>query len=326
MAMLVNVPETMMAAVMLRPHQIEMQRVPVPSLEPQDVLIKVSACGICGTDLHILHGDSSHATYPIIAGHEIAGEIVAVGDQAADVPLGARVIAEGRAGTGFTRDGGYAEYVSVPKEMLHYLPAQADMVEAALIDALACGVNAVNQAALSPTDKAVVIGQGSSGLCMLQAALAMVGCQVAAVDHHDENLALSRQFGAAMTVNPKTADAEAAIMEWTAGKGVDCVLEATGREAAVELALRTVRRNGRIVIYGVFGQPVTVNLAKLMGKQAHMVGAAGSPGCYPTAVQLVGDRKVELRSIVNRVMHLDELPEALRMLEERQLFKVVIVP
>jgi 2-desacetyl-2-hydroxyethyl bacteriochlorophyllide A dehydrogenase len=320
------IPSTMLAAVMPRPNEVELQTVPVPELGDEDVLIKVHACGICGSDLHVLHGDSPGAIYPVIAGHELAGEIAAVGPKATEVPIGARVVAEGRAGTGVRRAGAYAEYVSVPKEMLHYLPSHVDMVEAALIDPLACAVNAVNKAQLSPADKAVVIGQGSSGLCMLEAVRAMIGCEVGGIDNHDENLALSRKFGAALTVNPRTADAAAAVLDWTQGKGVDCVLEATGRESAVDLALRIVRREGRLVIYGVFVEPIRMNIRALMGKQLTMVGAAGSPGCYPTAAQLLSERKVDLRSIVGRIMPLRELPEALRLLEERKVYKIVIVP
>ena len=320
------VPETMTAAVMLRPNEIAIQTVPVPKLDPQDVLIKVHACGICGTDLHIYHGDSRGAAYPLIAGHEIAGAIAAVGTEATEVPIGARVVCEGRAGTGFRRSGGYAEYVSVPKDMLHYLPPEVDMIEAALVDPLACAVNAVNQAQLSPGDKVAVIGQGSSGLCQTQAAKALVGCDLAAVDNHDENLALSRKFGASLIVNPKTTDALATLMEWSGGKGLDRVLEATGRESAVDLAIRAIRRQGRIVIYGVFGQPIKVDIDSVMGKQIEMVGAVASPGTWPTAIKLLKERKVDLRSIIGRVMPLRELPEALRLLEQRKVYKVVIVP
>jgi 2-desacetyl-2-hydroxyethyl bacteriochlorophyllide A dehydrogenase len=322
-----SLPDTMLAAVMPRAREIEMRVVPLPALDPGDVLIRVSACGICGTDLHLFHGDSRGVQYPLIAGHEIAGVVVAAGPQAAEARLGAPVVAEGRAGTGFRRAGGYAEYVSVPQEMLHYLAPDTDMVEAALIDPLACAIHAVNQAQLAPTDKVVVIGQGSSGMCMLQAARAMVGCDVGAVDNHDENLALSKRFGASFTANPKSEDAAAAVKAWTGGKGADCVMEATGREGAVNLALQAVRRDGRIVIYGVFGQPITMNIDTLMYGQVRMVGAVGSsPETYNKAVELLGRRQVELRPIVGRVMPLSRLPEALRLLEERQVYKVVIVP
>ena len=322
-----SLPETMLAAVMPRAHEIEMRTVPLPALDPGDVLIRVHACGICGTDLHLFHGDSRGAQYPLIAGHELAGEVVAAGAEADPAHVGKRVVAEGRAGTGFRRAGAYAEYVSVPQEMLHALEPDVDMVEAALVDPLACAINAVNRAALSPGDKAVVIGQGSSGLCMLQAARAMIGCEMGAVDHHDENLALSRRFGATLTANPQREDAAAAIKAWTGGKGADCVLEATGREGAVNLALDAVRRNGRIVIYGVFGRPISMNIDALMYGQVQMAGAVGSGrDNYNRAVALLGEGRVSLRPIVGRVMPLSQLPEALRMLEERQVFKVVIVP
>lgn len=323
-----SVPETMKAAVMPEPERLVVQTVPVPRLEGDDVLIRVRACGICGTDLHLYHGHTRNPVYPLIMGHELAGEIAAVGPDAAEVPIGARVVAEGRAGTGFRRAGAYAEYVSVPKTMLHYLAPEVDFIEAALVDPLACAVNAVNQAGSLPAgSKVVVIGQGSSGLCMTQAVQALRGCQVAAVDHHDERLALSRQFGAVLTVNPKEADAAAAIAEWTEGKGADCVLEATGRESAVDLATQIVRRGGTVVVYGVFSGPITFDIRRLMYNQLKMVGATGSPGCYPTAVELLERHQVDLRSIVTRVMPLDALPEAFDLLERhREVVKVVIAP
>lgn len=321
-----DLPDTMMAAVMPRPNEVEIGKVPVPRLAPRDVMILVHACGICSTDLHILHGQAREARYPLIAGHELAGQVVAVGAQAEDVPVGAHVVAEGRAGTGFRRDGAYAEYVSVPKEMLHTVDSETDMIEAALIDPLACAVNAINQAELRTTDRAAVIGQGSSGLCILQAARAMVGCELVAIDHHDENLALSRRFGASLTINPKTVDALDTTMAWTQRRGLDCVLEATGRESAVNLALQIARSQGRIVIYGVFGQRVTLDLDTLMYEQIQMIGACGSHGTYAKAVELLSEGKVDLRSIVSRVMPLSQLPEAFQLLEERQVFKVVIVP
>jgi threonine dehydrogenase-like Zn-dependent dehydrogenase len=121
-------------------------------------------------------------------------------------------------------------------------------------------------------------------------------------------------------------DAAVAIMAWTQNQGLDCVLEATGHESAANLALQTVRRNGRIVVYGVYGRPVALNLDTLMYRQIHMVGACGSYGTYPKAVELLSEGRVNLRSIVNRVMPLSQLPEALHLLEQRQVFKVVIVP
>ena len=321
------IPTTMAAAVLVEPERLELQTVPVPDLAGNDVLIRVRAAGICGTDLHVFRDRRPHRVHPMIMGHEFAGEVVAFGPGVSNVQAGARVVAEGRAGTGFRRPGAYAEYVSVPGEMVHLLPPTVELLDAALVDPLACAIRAVDRARLSPGARVAVIGQGSSGLCMVQAARALMGCEVAAIDHHDERLALSQRFGATLTVNPRSADAAAALAEWTGGKGVDCVLEATGRESGIALALRIVRREGTVVAYGVFGQPVPVDLDRIMGAEITVVGSCASVGCWPRAIELLASGAADLRSIISRVMPLRSLPEAFALLEQhREVVKVVITP
>lgn len=322
-----NLPTSMLAAVVAEPGSLAIQTVPVPESTADDVLIKVRYTGICGTDLHLFRGRARNAVYPLIPGHEFSGEVVAVGPGATDIPIGSMVVAEGRAGTGFRRAGAYAEYVSVPREMVHVLPPGLDLEEAALIDPLACAINAVNQAQLSSRDHLVIIGQGSSGLCMLQAAVATAGCRVATVDYREDRLALSRELGASFTVNPRAGDAAAALREWAGSEGIDCVLEATGNEAAIDLALRLPRRNGRVVTYGVFGQRISVEIDQVVYNQLHLVGAVGSPGCWPRAIELLTRKQVRLRPMITHEISLPNLAEAFEMLEQgSDAIKVVVRP
>ena len=317
----------MEAAVIPSPGSVQVQLVNVPVPGDVEVLIQVRFTGICGTDLHLLRGRARNAVYPLIPGHEFSGEVVATGVAAADIPLGTRVVAEGRAGTGFRRAGAFAEYVTVPREMVHVLPPGFDLEEAALVDPLACAIHAVDQARLSPNERVVIIGQGSSGLCMLQAARALVGCEVAVVDLREDRLALSRQFGASLALNPLTADALATLKEWAGQDGVACVLEATGQESALEMAFRLPRRDGRIVVYGIAGQRSSVDIDQIVYNQLNVVGAVGSPGCWPRAIELLAQRKVNLHPMITRVMPLHALPDAFALLESGAgAIKVVIVP
>jgi 2-desacetyl-2-hydroxyethyl bacteriochlorophyllide A dehydrogenase len=317
----------MRAAVTLEPRTLNVRQSPEPAVEPDEVLVKVAYAGICGTDLHIFHGTSAGVTYPIIQGHEFSGEVAAVGAHVNDVAVGAPVVAEGRAGTGFRRDGAFAEYLSVPREMLHVLPSDIDLFQATLVDPLACAINAVRRAQLKPTDHLVIVGQGSSGLCMLQSARALVGCAVAVVDQRPERLRLSERFGASLVVDPARTEPSAALANWAGEAGVDCVIDATGNADAVDLELRVVRRDGRIVVYGVFGQPIQFNIDQVVYKQVTLAGAVGSGGCWSEAIRLVAEHKVELSPIISRTVRLEDLGEALEALEAgRSDIKIVVEP
>jgi L-iditol 2-dehydrogenase len=305
------------AAVSIEPRRLEVREVPMPSLAADEVLVKVHYAGICGTDLHIFHGTSANVTYPVIQGHEFAGEVAEVGSGVRDVHVGARVVAEGRAGTGFRRDGAFAEYLSVPGDMLHVLAPGVDLFEATLIDPLACAINAVRQARLSSGEHLVIIGQGSSGLCMLQAARATIGCPIAVVDRREERLALSRRFGAELALEAGHADTDPLLMlsDWAGPAGIDCVIDATGNQEAINLALHLVRRDGRVVVYGVFGKRIEFDIDQVVYKQIAMTGAVGSSGCWEEAIQLVQQRRVELAPIVTRRVSLHSLAETFVNLE-----------
>jgi L-iditol 2-dehydrogenase len=315
------------AAVTLEPRSLDVRDLPIPALGPDDVLVKVRYAGICATDLHIFHGTSANVAYPVVQGHEFAGEVADLGPRVGDVPVGARVVAEGRAGTGFRRDGAFAEYLSIPRDMVHVLAPDADLFEATLVDPLACAINAVRRAGLSPRDHLVIVGQGSSGLCMLQAAKAMVGCPIAVVDRREERLALSRRFGAQLAIDPEQTNPLVALNEWAGSSGVDCAIDATGDQRAMNLTLEVVCRNGRVVVYGVFGKQIEFDIDQVVYKQINMTGAVGSMGCWEEAIRLVELGKVELSPIVSLTVPLSSLAETFFDLENgTSEIKVVVQP
>jgi len=298
----------MNAVVIDRPGAIALRRVEIPAAQGDDVLVRVEACGVCGTDFHIFGGHVPDVTFPIIAGHEAVGTVVATGELVEDDLVGLRVVVEGKAGTGFTRDGAYAEYLTVPRSQVTPVPDNLDAVDATLIDPLACAIHAVHRANVGDGARVVVVGQGSSGLCVLQALKALTTAQVAVVDRHDDRLELARQFGADLALHSERDDVPARIRDWTGGELADRAIEVTGKAGGAQIALSTVRPEGRMVVYGVFDGLVPLDLTAVTLGEIEIAGAVGSPGTYPLAVELAGAGRVNLTPIISRIISLDEIP------------------
>lgn len=297
----------MLAAVIVRPGSMALRHVEIPVIAGDEVLVRVGACGICGTDFHIFGGHLPDVTFPIVPGHEAAGTVASVGPDAGDLQVGQRVIVEGKAGTGFTRDGAYAEYLSVPRSQIVPLANHVDFIEAALIDPLACAIHAVNRAAIVGEQRVAVVGQGSSGLCVLQALKALTSARVAVVDRHDDKLELARQFGADLALHSGQDDVPREIRQWSWGEGADRVIEVTGKAGGAALALSLVRPRGRLIIYGVFDGVVPLDLTAVTLSELEVVGAVGSPGTYPLAAELVASKRVDLLPIVSQIIPITEV-------------------
>lgn len=299
----------MRAAVIDQPGSLTLREIRIPSVRSDEVLVKVSACGVCATDLHIYQGDVPNVSFPIVPGHEVVGAVAAVGPEIVDLTVGQRAVVEGKAGTGFTRNGAYAEYLMVPRSQVIPLPNHVDAVDATLIDPLACAINAVNRAEVQDGQQVVVVGMGSSGLCTLAALKALTSSRVAAIDRHDDKLEIARQFGADLTLHSGRDDVLERVKAWTSSDGAERVIEVTGKADAARLALSLLTRRGRLVIYGVFDGPVSLDLSSITFREAEVVGAVGSPGTYQLATELVASGKVNLRPIVSRIISLTEVPD-----------------
>jgi L-iditol 2-dehydrogenase len=299
----------MRAAVIDQPGALALRDIEIPTVSGDEVLVKVSACGVCATDLHIFQGDVPSVAFPIVPGHEAVGMVAGVGPDVGDLSVGQRAVVEGKAGTGFTRNGAYAEYLTVPRSQIIPLADHVDAVDATLIDPLACAINAVNRAEVQGEQQVVVVGMGSSGLCTLAALKALTSARVAVVDRHDDKLEIARQFGAELTLHSGRDDVLERIKEWTGSDGAERVIEVTGKAEAARLALSLLTRRGRLVVYGVFDGPVEIDLSSITFREAEVVGAVGSPGTYELATELVSSGRVNLRPIVSRTISLGEVPD-----------------
>ncbi len=333
--------------------RLELVDLPMPRPAPGEVLIRVQACGICGSDVHGYDGSSGRRIPPIVMGHEAAGIVAAAGAHAPGIQEGDRVtfdstvycgeceycrrgemnLCERREVLGvstpeYRRAGAFAEFVVVPDRIVHPLPAKLPFAEAAMVEPLAVAVHAVELSSRPQHATALVVGAGMIGLLVLQA-LRQAGCaRIVVVDIDDARLKLAEQLGATATINAKTADAVAEVHKLTTGAGVDLALEAVGSTATIKTAIESVRKGGTVTLIGNISPTVEIPLQMVVSRQIRLQGSAASSGEYPRCIDLLARGAVDVKPLISVVAPLEEGPEWFERLHAREanLMKVVLTP
>ena len=324
---------------------------PVPG--PGEVLIRVEACGICGSDVHGYDGSSGRRIPPIVMGHEAAGTIAAVGDGVDAYRQGDRVTFDStvycgqcefcRAGEvnlcdqrqvvgvscgDYRRHGAFAEYVVVPQRIVYHLPETFSFPEAAMLEAVSVALHAVRVSELKGGETALVIGAGMIGLLTLQAARAAGCSRVFVADVDETRLRMAKEMGADETLLASGTGLITEIQRLTGGKGVDIVLEAVGRDETVAAAIDNVRKGGTVTLIGNITPEVKLPLQKVVSRQIRLQGTAASAGEYPQAIELVSNGKIKVKPLITAVAALEEGPQWFERLYHREpnLMKVVLEP
>lgn len=332
----------MKAVVIERPGAIAVTDVSEPDVGPDDVLVRVGACGICGTDLHIADGEFPPTPYPIIPGHEFAGEVVAVGSNVTDIAEGARVAVDPslfcghcdscRRGKGNlclnwgaigdTVNGGFAEFVAVPAANAYVLPEHLAYREAALIEPVSCAVHGMHVLAPKVGDTMLIVGAGTMGLILLQLALRAGASRVSVLDLNAERLTRAERLGATAT---STSPGE--LMERDP-LGFDCVIDATGAPKAIESAFDAVKRGGKLLIFGVAPEEARVSLSpfRIYNDEITVLGSMAVLNSYAPAVDLVAGGAIDTEAMLTQVLSLDEYPVALGMVRRGEGLKTQILP
>jgi L-iditol 2-dehydrogenase len=334
-------------------NHLEIAELPVPAVGPKDALVRVEACGICGSDVHGYDGSTGRRIPPIVMGHEAAGTVAAVGSGVSGFKAGNRVTFDSTVYCGecefcargevnlcdrrqvvgvscrdYRRHGAFAEYVSLPEHILYSLPEAVSFAEAAMLEAVSVALHAVR---ISPSVRggtALVIGAGMIGLLIMQAAKA-AGCRrVLITDVDTTRLGLARQVGADEVIHASGAGLEAEVMRLTGGKGVDVVLEAVGRNETVAAAIQCVRKGGGVTLVGNIAAEVTIPLQKVVTRQLRLQGSCASAGEYPQAIELMASGKIQVKPLISAVAPLEDGPEWFRRLHAREpnLMKVILTP
>jgi L-iditol 2-dehydrogenase len=343
-----------MKALLLKNYKdLELVEFPTPEVGPNDVLIRVKACGICGSDVHGFDGSTGRRIPPIVMGHEAAGLIHAVGANVKGYHEGDRVTFDSTISCGqcyfctrgeinlcdnrqvlgvscgeFRRHGAFAEYVVVPQNILYRLPDSLPFEHAALIEAVSIGVHAVNITPIQLGATAVIVGTGMIGLLMLQAAR-LAGCsQIIAVDLDDAKLEVARSLGADVTLNPKTVDVPAEVYKLTGGHGADVALEAVGASSPIKTAILSVRKGGTVTLVGNISPNVEIPLQSVVSRQIRLQGSCASNGEYPQCIDLLARGAIKVDPIISALAPLEEGVEWFEKLyaHNNNLMKVVLQP
>jgi len=333
-------------------RRLELTDLPVPELGRDEVLVRVAACGICGSDVHGYDGSSGRRIPPIVMGHEAAGVVEEAGSNAKSFKKGDRVTFDSTVYCGdcvncrrgdanlcdrrqvlgvscgdYRRNGAFAEFVVVPARIVHRLPENLSFPEAALLEAVSVALHAVSLAPIKAGDTALVVGAGTIGL-LVQQALAVAGCsRVFVADVDATRLKLSQRLGATANLS-SNADFAAQLSALTDGAGVDVAVEAVGITPAVHTAINSVRKGGPVVLVGNVTPEVTIPLQIVVSRQIRLQGSCASSGEYPQAIKLMSEGKINVKPLITAVAPLEEGPRWFERLyaHEPNLMKVVLEP
>ncbi|MEM9161146.1 MAG: galactitol-1-phosphate 5-dehydrogenase, partial [Verrucomicrobiota bacterium] len=317
-------------------------------------LIKVAACGICGSDVHGMDGSSGRRIPPIVMGHEAAGTIAEVGDlvdsrwkqgdrvtfdstvycgdcwycRRGDVNLCDNRMVLGVSCDDYRRYGAFAEYVAVPSRILYRLPDNISFEQAAMVEAVSVAVHAVERTPVHLGDSVVVFGGGMIGLLCLQV-LKAAGCGFAAVVDLDAGkLELAKKLGADLGLDPSKVDVPEAIRQATEGRGADLAFEAVGIEPTLKGAIASLRKGGSCTLVGNLAKSVEMPLQEVVTRQLSLIGTCASAGEYPACLDLIARGVIDVDCLISEVKPLSEGAEWFEKLYQGDsgLTKVVLKP
>lgn len=344
----------MKALVLERYGEFVYKEVPTPSPGPGEVLVRVRACAVCGSDVHGSDGSTGRRRPPIIMGHEAAGEIAALGEGVTGWAVGERVTFDstvycnrcemclaghvnlcasrqvlGVSCEEYRRDGAFAEYVAVPAYILYRLPEGVSYQQAAMVEPLAIAYHGATRTIIRPEDQLLILGVGTIGMLTLQVVRALGAQRVIAVDLDPEKLETALEKGVDAAVNAAAPDALQQILALTpAQRGVDLAYDATGIQATMDLCLDALHLNGRLVLIGNLAPTVSFPLQKVVTRQLSLFGSCASAGEYAACLQLIAERKVDVDALISKSVPLSEGNEWIRRVYDREpgLHKIVLLP
>jgi L-iditol 2-dehydrogenase len=334
-------------------NNLEIAEMPVPAVGASEVLVRVEACGICGSDVHGYDGGSGRRIPPIVMGHEAAGTVASVGSGVTGFVVGDRVTFDSTVYCGecafckrgevnlcdnrqvigvscgdYRRHGAFAEYVAVPQRILYQLPDGIAFSEAAMLEAASVALHAVRVSDVKSGETALVIGAGMIGLLTLQAAHALGCAKVLIADIDETRLKLARDVGADATLFGSGEKIVAEVMKLTSGRGVDITYEAVGRNETVATAIDCTRKGGTVTLIGNIRPEVTMPLQKVVSRQLRLQGSCASAGEYPQAIELIAAGKIKVGPLITAVAPLEDGPRWFSRLHagEPNLMKVILTP
>ncbi len=332
----------------------ELVEKPVPQPAENEILVRVKACGICGSDIHGANGSSGRRIPPIIMGHEAAGVVEETGKAVTGLAPGDRItfdstvfcnecqfcksghtnLCDSRQVMGvscgeFRRHGAYAQYVCVPQHIVHKLPEKVSFDHAAFTEPVSVAIHAVNRASITPGESAVVIGSGLIGLLVVQAAK-KAGCKtIVAVDLVAERLDMATKLGATHAMMATDENVAQKIHQLCDGRGADHAFEVVGASAPIGLAIDSVRKGGTCVLVGNVTAEVNFPLQKAVTRELNVLGSCALLSTeIPEALDAIADGSIDVEPLISERISLEQAGEWFGKLESGEIncMKVLVCP
>ena len=343
----------MKALLHTKPYALEYTDVPEPEVGPEDILVRVRACGICGSDVQGYTGRTGRRLPPMVMGHEAAGVVERCGERVAGFMPGDRICFDstvycnqcpackqglynrcqrrqvlGVSVPEFKRQGAMAEFVAVPHWICAKLPDGMSFIQAALLEPASIGAHAANRAPITAGNTVVVLGAGTIGLFILQAARLRGAGTVVACDLNDFRLDLARQLGADRCIHPQRADLKEEIFKATGGRGADVVFEAIGLAETFRQGISITKIGGTLVAVGNLQKRTEFNLQELVSRELTFTGSYASAGEFLACIDQIAAGRINVEPLVSEVLPLADGAAAFaRLLKaEEDLMKIVLTP
>ncbi len=329
-------PNQMVAAILFNHNDLRIEKTEIPLVSPGEVLIKVRACGVCGTDYHIMTGEFG-SNRPVIMGHEFAGEVVAVGGEVRKAKIGDHVTADINVSCGecyfcrmgqkimcpelrqigSTINGAFAEYIKVPQGQVYQLPAAMSWEMGAYVEPLACVLRGLEVLQATPGSTIAVLGGGPMGLAFCQMLNRQGAAKLLLSEPNELRRTRALKVGADVVIDPRKEDLAAIVKRETDGRGADYVVEAVGSAPTFRQAFDIVRRGGRILVYGIAGaeNDVSIKPRQIYNKELSIVSSfCGTYQTWPQAISLLDQGRFDPKPIVTQIVPLQQAAEVVRNL------------
>ena len=343
----------MKALVLEKYNDLVYKDVPDPSILSNEVLVKVKACGICGSDVHGLDGSTGRRIPPIIMGHEASGIIVKTGTEVSGWKTGDRVtfdstvyhlndwftleglynLSDNREVLGvspgtYKRDGAFAEFIAIPHHILYKIPDHVTFEQAAMVEAVAVALHSINISGIKTGNKCVVVGAGMIGIFILKLLKLSGASRVIAIDINPKHLEQAEKAGAHQIMLATDEKLVEKVLALTNGRGADISFEAVGRSESVNIAIDLLRKGGKAVLVGNISATIDFPLQKVVTSELKVVGSCANRGEYDIILDLLESGKICVDDQISAVVPLSEGAIWFEKLYKKEdgLNKVILVP
>lgn len=343
----------MKALVLKQYNEFVLEDVDKPVCSKNEVLVRIKACSICGSDVHGMDGSTGRRIPPVIMGHEAAGVIEETGENVKNFKIGDRVTFDSTVYCGkcfyckrgeinlcdnrkvlgvscgdYRLNGAFAEYVSVPEHILYPLPDRVSFEQAAMVEPLSVAFHALRRSPVLLNDVVVVVGAGMIGLLIIQL-LRCAGCsKIIAIDLAQEKLDMAKRFGADFCIKGDMVDVSTEVNKITGNRGADVAFEVVGIAPTVKTAISVLRKGGSLTLVGNLSPSVELPLQSVVTRQLSLFGTCASAGEYSHCLEMIASGKVDVDSFISAKVPLTEGAAWFKRLQAREpgLIKVVLCP